>query len=90
VTEPRFPRDFESLGFKPPTAAMAGRYPGLGTWTHTLALYDLGFDSLKTLQKQEGSRLDWSEFVRIKQHQAHFEGLRQALARAPARSSSWC
>jgi len=90
VTAPRFPTDFESLGFKPPTSAMTARYPGLGTWTHTLALYDVGFDTLKTLRQQEGTPLAWSEFVRMKQFHTQFEAMQQAIARGPLRTSNWC
>jgi beta-lactamase regulating signal transducer with metallopeptidase domain len=90
VTGPRFPTDFESLGFKPPTPEMTARYPGLGTWTHTLALYDVGFDTLKTLRQQERTQLAWSEFVRMKQFHTQFEGMQQAIARAPFRINRWC
>jgi beta-lactamase regulating signal transducer with metallopeptidase domain len=90
VTDPRFLMDFESLGFEPPTSAMTARYPGLGTWTHTLALYDVGFDSLKTLRQQEGTPLAWSEFVRMKQLHTQFEALRQSIAPAPVRTTNWC
>ena len=90
VTDSRFPADFESLGFKPPTVAMAARYPGLGTWTHTLALYDVGFDTLKTFRQQEGASMSWSEFVRMRQFHTQFGAMQHALARAPARTSNWC
>lgn len=90
VTDPRFPTDFESLGFKPPTIAMAAQHPGLGTWTHTLALYDVGFETLKTLRQQDGARMSWSEFVRARQFHTQFEAMQHALARAPARTNNWC
>jgi beta-lactamase regulating signal transducer with metallopeptidase domain len=90
TTEPRFPNDFESLGFKPPTSAMTAQYPGLGSWTHTLALYDVGFNSLKRLRQQEGTPLAWSEFVRMKQFHTQFEAMHHAVARTSARLTSWC
>jgi beta-lactamase regulating signal transducer with metallopeptidase domain len=90
VTDPRFPTDFESLGFKPPTVAMAARHPGLGTWTHTLALYDVGFETLKTFRHQDDGRMSWSEFVRMRQFHTQFEAMQHALNRAPARTDNWC
>src|SRR4029453_6309180 len=90
VTESRFPRDFQDLGFELPSAAMAARWPGLGSWTHTLALYNIGFESLDELRQQEGRKLTWPEFVRVKQHQAMLGAMSEALPRAPARTSNWC
>ena len=90
VTDPRFPTDFESLGFKPPTSAMTARYPGLGTWTHTLALNDIGFDALKALRQQDSTSLAWPEFVLMRQFHTRFDAMQQVSARALARTNNWC
>jgi beta-lactamase regulating signal transducer with metallopeptidase domain len=90
ATEPRFPEDFQGLGFEPPSAAMAARWPGLGSWTHTLALYNVGFESLDALRQQESRKLAWPEFVRMKQHQALFGAMHEAFDRGSVRTSNWC
>lgn len=87
---PTFPSDLERLGFEPPSATMQARWPGLGSWTHTLALYDIGLDFLDSQRGERGASLAWHQIVRIRQHQTHMEAMVEAMNRRPVRTKGWC
>ena len=69
---------------------MTDQWPGLGSWTHTLALYDVGFEYLDTLRHQEGRKLPWPVFLRTKQIHTRLEAVRQERERPSAQTSNWC
>jgi hypothetical protein len=94
-----FPVDLEKRHVGPPTFAQQAKWPGLGSWTHTLALYDIGFAFFDGPRMQEVVRPDLSRIVRRAQNRAQLEDLvrrhgfgmnGETVGGAASSSRGWC
>jgi hypothetical protein len=84
-----FPVDLTKRGFAPPTFAQQAQWPGLGTWTHTLALYDIGLAFFDELKAQGVRHPDYPQIVRSAQIHPLFEDLLTPRATTEA-YRRWC
>jgi len=84
-----FPVDLTKRGFAPPTFAQQARWPGLGTWTHTLALHDIGFAFFDELKAQGVVHPDYPQIVRDAQTHLLFGDMFQSGATTDA-YRRWC
>jgi beta-lactamase regulating signal transducer with metallopeptidase domain len=90
ASSPGFETDFVGRGLEPPSVEMQAKWPGLGSWTHTLALYDMGLEFLEAQRTQQGASLSWHQILRIRQTHERFQAMLESVAREPARTSHWC